>query len=266
MALTATRTTAGLEPLRKTTGNEVLYLPGNPGVAFTRGDRVTMGTAAGNAGTVILASGAGNSIGRVTRTMTCAASTVAFPLAGKFDNSYQNSADDCLVPVELDIAAGVQVYLATFENHTDDTVADAGSNTSRYFGLTTSLGADDDGNGGIMYTHVGPNAGELNVMEDFDHTGGNVAAEAIFHRPFNIAATTATEVVIIEGQGAGAQGCGFLGRIDLSSGKLLDAADGSAAAGTIGDGDFVALIGWEEAFDFVGNLTLPVIDAKHLYK
>src|SRR3990167_3099513 len=127
MALTATAS-QGMEPVRLTSAEEIMYLPGDPGVTYTRGDSVYMngswGTAtAGVEGLLQVTPADGTvQIGTVTRTTVCPANTQAFPGPGLHNPIEWAAEDKTLVPVKVSVAAGVQVYKCTFASHKDDTV------------------------------------------------------------------------------------------------------------------------------------------------
>ena len=79
MALTATAT-KGFEPVRPTSGEEIFWLPGDPGVTYTKGDGVYLGATAGYDGLIAkLAGGAVQPVGRVEKTIVCPSNATAFP-------------------------------------------------------------------------------------------------------------------------------------------------------------------------------------------
>mgnify|MGYP001239060116 CR=1 FL=1 len=85
MALTATAS-QGFEKVRTTGCSEIMWLPGDPGVTFTKGDEVALGTTTGNAGLLILATDSlVDCVGRVAKTTICPAATQAFPKPGGSD-------------------------------------------------------------------------------------------------------------------------------------------------------------------------------------
>jgi len=134
MALTATAT-QGFEYAGQTTGDEVFYLPGNPGTTYTRGDQVGIGGAvsessptAGLEGVLKqLATADVNPIGTVLKTTVCPAASVAFPRPSRVDPVYDSASysgvqTSCLVPVRINVPAGEKIWHATFANQVDDTV------------------------------------------------------------------------------------------------------------------------------------------------
>lgn len=255
MALTATAT-QGFQPYRLTAERETIHVPGDPGVTYTRGDQCVVTVGEG-----VLTLGAANEggvVGRVARTVVAPAATTAFPKPADFDPADINSdAQKCLVEIELNLPSGLPVYLATFKNHFDETVVSYTAST-RAVEMTTGFTADDYVNGAIAYVYEGPGIGEVNVVEDYDHTGGAAELLAIFHRPFNATLTTASKMIILAGEAAGSRGTGILGRCESADEDELTVNQGA------NDGDWVILMDWREAAGHLKNLRVPVIPARYL--
>ena len=263
MALTATAS-QGMEPVRLTSAEEIMYLPGDPGVTYTRGDSVYMngswGTAtAGVEGLLQVTPADGTvQIGTVTRTTVCPANTQAFPGPGLHNPIEWAAEDKTLVPVKVSVAAGVQVYKCTFASHKDDTVVTY-SASSRYIEETTGHGTDDYPNGALVYVYEGPGAGEINVVDDYDHTGGATELLLQLHRPFVATLTSASKIIVLTGEAAANRGISLFGRIAQKDVNELDAADGA------NDGKWVVFADFLRIPYYLKNLWLPVIKASDIY-
>lgn len=257
MALTATD--FNITPFRLTSGEEIFWLPGDPGVTYTKGEFVAQGATGGSAGLIIRAADSNaDPIGSVMKTTVCPANTQAWPRASQFDPVRWNAQEKCLVPIKLSVPAGVQVYKATFANHIDDTVISY-SAASLYIAATTGHTADDYPNGALIYVYEGPGAGEVNIVDDYDHTGGAAELLVQLHRPFQATLTSASKYIVLTGEGASAKGISLLGRMDLDDEDAMDASDGA------NDGDFVVFMDWLSAPGFLSQLTVPVIPKTFLY-
>jgi hypothetical protein len=250
MALTATAT-QGFEFLRRTAPGEILWIPGDPGDTFTRGDIVTV--TAGE-GIVDAAAAAEAPIGRVVKTVTCPAATVGMPTPAAFDPVSDASPHTCLVGIEPFVPAGTPVYLATFAAQTDD------ENITAYTAGTPSLttgstGSDDDLNGALVYVYGGPGIGQVNVVADY----ANGTGVATLHRIFETALTTASDVIILADSSAASNGVGFFGRLDAADQNNLTVDPADAI------GDFTVYLSYPDATKYLKNLKLPVIPSAALY-
>lgn len=254
MALTATAT-QGFEFLRYTCYDEVLYIPGDPGDTFTEGDQVVVTVGEG-----VLDPGAANEgglIGRVAKTISCPANTQEFPLPRSFDPASLQTIDDCLIPIKVNVPVGLPIYKCTFKNHWDDTVA-AYVAATRMAAMTTGMTADDYPNGGLVYVYEGPGIGEVNVVSDYDHTGGNNEKDLEHHRKFATDLTTSSKVIVLGGEGAANRGVGFFGRCESADEDELTVNQGA------NDGDWAVFMDYRESARYLKNLTLPVIPARYL--
>lgn len=254
MALTATAT-QGFELLRYTSKNEILWVPGDPGDTYTKGDTVvaTVGEGICDPG----AANEGGIIGTVMETVVCSAATQAFPKPANFDPADKSDATKCLVPIKVSIAAGAPVYKVTFANQVDDTVISYTAAT-RAIAATTGNGADDRPNGGLLYVYEGPGAGEVNVVEDYDHTGGAAELLLITHRPFATALTSASKYIVLSGEAAASRGIGFFNRLESADANNLTTDQGAD------DGDWVVYMSWQDMATALKNLTLHVVQARYL--
>ncbi len=258
MALTATAT-QGFQLHRRVADGEVLYVPGDPGETFTRGDTVVATQAASGAG--VLDAGADSSAtvcGRVQMTTIAPAADQSFPRPDKFLPRLRDAQSKTLIPISTIVAAGTPVYKATFANHWDDTVVTYTAST-RAIACTTGMSADDYPNGGLLYVYEGTGAGQVNVVEDYDHTGGAAELLLICHRAFETALDSTSKFIVVGGEAVAHYGISQLGRIDADTVAKLDAGDGA------NDGDWVVYADWSELGDLLKNLTLTVIPAEAIY-
>jgi hypothetical protein len=253
VALTATAS-QGFEHLRVTAENETLLLPGDPGITFAKGDLVIVTN-----GVLVTATDSSEAIGRVTETRVCPAASVGFPIGpldvGNYDSNARNPA---LVPVELFVAQGTKVVKCTFKNQKDDTVI-AWTESTRAIACTTGMTADDYPNGAILYIYEGTGAGQINVVEDYDHTGGAAELLLICHRNFQIQPDATSKFIVLSGEAASTRGVTFGGRIDEADEDELDAADGAD------NGKFAVMLDFIGAGEFLKNLMLPVCKASALF-
>ncbi len=258
MALTAAKSPQGLAFHRHWTEGAEVYVPANPGITIARGDNLAIGAAAGAHGVAILSTDSlATSIGRASRSQVVPAATQAFPVPANHVPD-GGAADLTLVPVRPQIAAGTPVFLATFKNHKDDTVITYTSST-RAIACTTGFTADDYPNGAWLYVYEGTGAGQVNIVEDYDHTGGAAELLLICHRPFATDLDSTSKFIVVSGEASADLGIGSFGRIDLADEDELDAADGA------NDGDYVVVMDFLRAPQYLRNLTLPVVSARALY-
>jgi len=259
MAFSAARTLQGNENVGKTTGNDILWLPGDPGVTYTKGDSVYYTpTTAGSAGLVILETDSvADSIGRVMKTTVCPANTQAFPTGPAFPGDLDGAAAKTLIPVEMDVPAGVPIRACPLSGYQDETVVTY-SAASLYIGCTTGFGADDRPNGALIYVYEGPGKGEINIVDDYDHTGGAVELLLQLHRPFNTTLTSASKFIVLAATGA-ANGVGSLGRMDRDDKDALEVDDGAD------DGNVVLFCDFLRLGEFLKNGALPYINASNAW-
>lgn len=253
MALTATAS-QGFQSHKTIAEGCTILLPGDPGVTFAEGDLVIVTN-----GVLVLATDSAEAVARVAKSVVCPAATTGFPAPRELDycNFDGDSKNLALIPVEPLVAAGTKVLKATFKNHYDDTVVSYTANT-RAIACTTGMGADDRPNGGILYVYEGTGAGQVNVVEDYDHTGGAAELLLICHRAFDVALDSTSKFIVVGGEAAADRGVTFLGRVDVADEDEIDASDGA------NDGKLVVFLDFREADDFCKNLMLPVVKASAL--
>ncbi len=249
MTISAERTLNGPETVRRTADHEILMIPGDPGVTFTKGDRVYMS----NGVAVLETDSVADSIGQVQKSVICPAATSAyFPTPPAMAADLDGADAKTLIPVMMDVPSGVKVFQAPMYGYQDETVVTY-SAASRYVGCTTGFGADDRPNGALAYIYEGPGKGEINIVEDYDHTGGTVELMLIFHRPWRATLTTATKMIVLSATGA-ANGVGLLGRMDAYDEDQVDVSDG------YDDGNFVLYTDFLKVAEFLKNLAVPYIN------
>lgn len=254
MALTATAT-QGFEYLRSVSKDEVLYLPADPGITVARGDLLmcAVGT-----GVVELCTKGSDPIGRADKSVVVPAASQAFPRSYEFDPILNGAKEKTLVPVRTHVSEGEPIYQCTFKNQADDTVISYTAAT-RAVAATTGHTADDRPNGGIVYFYTGVGNGEVNVVEDYDHTGGAAELLVILHRETAATIDTTTKYVVLTGEAATNRGITFMGRIDQADEDELTTDDGA------NDGDWVVFMDYLQAPEYLKNLTVPVIKRAALY-
>ena len=259
MALTVTAT-QGFELHRYVARDEVLYVPGDPGVTYARNDAVyrVLGSA-GKDGIIDQAGDStANPIGIVTKGVVCPAAATAFPKPGTFDPAEISDANKTLIPVQSMVPAGTKVFKASILTFRDDTVITY-TVATRAIAETTGNGADDRPNGGLLYIYAGPGAGEMNVVEDYDHTGGAAELLLITHRGFITAPTSASTYVVLAGEAAVNSGISQFGRCDSQDVNELEMDDGA------NDGDYIVYGSWDEIGRLLAIGQLPIINRTVLY-
>lgn len=250
MALTATAS-QGFEDLHKASGDEVFLLPGDPGVTFVKGDKVVITN-----GVLALADGDSNSFLKVLKTVACPAATQAFP--HPFNAIDDNDEDKTLVPVRVTtLNEGTQIEKVTFSGHYDDTVVSYTAGT-RAIACTTGMGADDRPNGGILYVYEGAGAGEVNVVEDYDHTGGAAELLLICHRPFKATLDTTSKFIVLGGEAAASAGIAFMGLVDPGDEDSIHVNDG------YDDGTYRLCFDFVRAAALLKNLMVAAVPANRL--
>jgi len=239
--------------LRKTSANEVMFLPGDPGVTFTKGDLCTL-----SGGVLILGTdSAANGVFRVDKTVVCPAATQEFVMPSDVQDHRALDKDKTLVQVQVMVPDGAPVYLGNIKNWTDETVVSYTAST-RAIAETTGHGADDRPNGALVYVYEGPGIGEVNVVEDYDHTGGAAELLLITHRKFKATLTTSSKYIVLAPTTA-ANGVGLFGRVDMADNDEIDVKDGAD------DGDYVIYCDWRMIGHYLALGQVPIINRMSLY-
>lgn len=244
--------TQGFQTLRHTSGKEIFYVPGDPGVTFTRGDKCSFS----NGVLIVGTDSAAAAVYRVVETTVVPAASQAFVMPANMHEKRKGAKDLCLVPVEVMLPDGAPIELCTFANQLDDTVISYTAST-RALALTTGAGADDYPNGALLYVYEGAGIGEVNIVEDYDHADGAAELLLICHRAFKATLDTTSKIIIL-GSSAGANAVSLFGRVDLKDGNELDVIDGAS------DGDYTVCADWRQIATYLKNLTLPVINTNVL--
>lgn len=250
-------TMQGIKPYRTLGAREYFFVPGSAATTYTRGNRAFITPTTG----MLVTATDGDTFAPFTieRTVTCAAATQPFPRLADFQPAKYalDEASKGLVLVSAAIPAGTPISRAKIKNYADETVT-AYSAASRYIGVTTGFATDDRPNGALVYVYEGPGAGEINIVEDYDHTGGAVELLVQTARPFNATLTTASKVIILA-SASGTNPLSMFGRADLADGDELDVTDG------YDDGDFMVLGGFRELHQHITNGWLPIANAGAMY-
>lgn len=246
MAFSVTSIGGGNRDARHLGYGEVFWLPGDPGVSYVTNSRYSF-----SGGVLIAATDSLQAPFRPIRNVTCAANTTAFTAPKDLDPA-ASTQDTTLIPCVIEAIAGVPIVTSTIANYTDIGVTTY-SAANRYVESDTSFGADDRPNGGLAYVYEGTGMGEFNVVEDYDHAGGNVAQELIFHRPFSATLDTTSKLIVL-GSTAAANAVGLMGRLDLKDLNEADVIDG------VGDGNYFVCQGWKELPETlaIGHLRLAL--------
>jgi len=248
MALTATRTYR-FEQVGQTTGQEVLYVPGDPGDTYVDGYGAVATVGEGICD--VLADNEGGRIGRVEKSVVCAAATVAMP---NCDVDVASGADLLtLIPVKPCIPAGIPIERVTFANHYDCTVA-AYVAATRIVTIAAGPGADDYYNGALLYVYDGTGAGQVGVVEDTT----NGTPSVTMHRPFKVDLDATSKIIIVAGEAVASRGIGFFNRCESKATGTVTTDQGSD------DGDYVVFMDFRNAAFYLKELTLPVIQARYL--
>ena len=250
MAFSAT-CKAGLVPHRMLRSGERILVAGDPGVTFTRDNLYSIVNTAGVA--VAITDSVANGYLRCCKTKVCAAATVAFPASSAAIREYDDSADlDALISMEA-MLPDQMIYAARFlaTGGVDETVVSYDSAT-RGIALTTGLGADDRGNGALILVYDGAGKGEVNIQEDYDHTGGASELLQICHRPFKATLDTTSKLLIL-GNASDANAVGPGGTMDPHDSNDLSVSDG------YDDGDWMVYPSWRDIIQLLPTGALPVI-------
>ena len=238
----------GFREMGSSMGDEVFLIPGDPGVTFTKGELATI-----SGGVLIDAT---DSLAppqfQVVRTTICPAATQAFPKPSAQYNAGLADVDKTLVPVRwLNNMAGKPIMAGKLYGYSDETVVSYTANT-RAIACTTGFGADDYANGALLYVYEGPGIGEVNVVEDYDHTGGAAELLLICHRAFTATLTTSSKFIVLAGA-SDANNVGMFSRMDIYDADQVDVVDG------YDDGDFRVFGDWSAVGEQLKKGWLPFV-------
>ena len=253
MAFSPTATAPGVPSLRKTGTNEIMMIPGDPGVTLDKGELCAM-----SKGVAIVATDslAGPHLRPLKTTISPAAVGQAFVSPEKQNHLGVASKDLTLCPMQVMVKPGADVILATIVNQVDETIVTY-SAANLYIECTTGFGADSRPNGALIYVYNGPGKGEFNIVDGYDHTGGTVELQLDLHRPFTATLTTDSDIIVL-GSGAAANAVGPFSRVDISTSLLVDVIDGAD------DGDYIVFGDWQTIGRHLKVGRLPLIKASDL--
>lgn len=249
MALTATDT-QGFELIGYVQPHQPMWVPGDPGDTFTKGDCVTFAAAEGVAD---VAAADEPCYGVVLETVVCSSATAAgFPDLGVgADKGWGGVLDDetkTLVQILPVVPAGTPIFKVTFSDQTDDeniTAYTAGDPSI----TVAAVAADDDHNGGLVYVYGGTGAGQWNVVADSTASSNKLT----LHRIFATALDTTSDVIYMPGDATTNSAASFFGRVTQKSASKVDVSDGED------DGDWTVFLDARNAAHYLKNLTFPVI-------
>jgi hypothetical protein len=249
MAFSAT-CKAGLVPYRMSIPGERIHVAGDPGVTFTRDCLYTIPSTTGVA--IAVTDSLANGALRCCKTMVCPAATTPFPPnANKYAGFNPSDANlATLIPMEF-LAPEQMIYAARIANFSDETVVTYSAAT-HYIGETTGHGTDDYANGALIYVYAGTGMGEINIVEDYDHTGGTPELKLFTHRQFTATLDTTSKFIVLAGS-ASANTVGPGSTMDPYDLNDLDVIDG------YDDGDFMVYPSWRDICALLPTGALPVI-------
>ena len=248
MALSATAT-QGFELIGYVEQNQPLWVPGDPGDTFTKGDCVTMAHAEG-----VLDPAAADEpcYGVVLETVVCPASTTGFPvLEPGVERGWGQVLDDelkTLVQILPLMTVGTPIFKVTFADQTDDeniTAYTAGDPSV----TVAAVAADDDHNGGFIYCYGGTGIGQWNVIADSTASSNKLT----LHRIFETALDTTSDVIYFPGDATTNSAASFFGRVTQKTAATVDVSDGED------DGDWTIFADARGIGTYLNNLTLPVV-------
>lgn len=253
MPLTASKVSQGVEFHRATESNEVMFVPGTVSTTYEEGDFCTVSSA----GLLVKATANAAAIVRVAKKTAVPANTVAFPVAAGFGLNLADAGDSknaTLVPVESIVPVGTKVLRATFKDHKDDNVLSYNA-AGRYVALSTGLAADDYPNGAIAYVYDGKGAGQVNLVEDYDHTGGAVEKMLVFYRPFAVDLDSTSKLIVLSGEAVATRGIHPFGNCGLADEDEIEMDDHA------NDGKFIVYESWEKLPALLKDLQIPFVGA-----
>ena len=230
-----------------------MFLPGDPGVTYTKGELCSFSNGVLIAGT----DSAANAVFRVDKTVVCPAATQEFVKPADIIDYRDTDIQKTLVQCTVMVTGGAPVYLANIKNYQDETVVSYDAAT-RAVEETTGHGADDRPNGALVYVYEGPGIGEVNIIEDYDHTGGAAELLLTMHRKFAATLTTSSKYIVLASTAA-ANAVSLFGRVDLADADEIDVADGGD------DGDYVVYCSWHHIAHYLALGQLPIINRMALY-
>jgi len=244
MAFSPSKTLQGITVHSRVSENMIVWMPGDPGVTYTKGKFVSLGAGAGTYGVAIVAADSvARAIGRVHKTVVCPAAATPFPIPGSPPLDLDGDTMKTLIPIEISRPpAGTQILKGRAYLNARDEAVTAYTKATRRVLVTTGPG-NDFGMGSLIYVYDGPGKGECNIVEDYDHTGGASEKMMTLHRPFNVDLTSASKILWFTNSAHAADGIPPIGGLmDLDEASAttseFDTADG------YDDGNYETLMDW----------------------
>jgi len=225
---------------------EIIHVPADPGVTYTRDNLYHVIVTNGVATAVTDSYSGGTMICK--KTMTATAATTYFP-STKEMREWDDTQTE-FVPMEW---AGPQqmIYAAKLAGYSDETVVSYTAST-RAVAVTTGWASDNRPAGALAYVYEGPGAGEINIVESYDHAGGAAALLTVFHRAFKATLTTSSKMIVLASTAA-ANAVSVNGLMDPLTSATLDTDDG------VGDGPWMVYPSWRDIATLLPTGALPVI-------
>lgn len=234
MALTASRTSNGFEPVRSLTNQPMVpnEYELTPNTAFTKGDMVVLtlnkvAKAAANATEVL---------GVIAQSFTTTTNPSAATTKGRVY-------DDPNI-----------IYRCTFADHLDSTAT--GGTTTTLVDTALSTSTDNDWNGALLYIYAGTNAGALRTVTDYTGASDTLTVS----EAFGAACDTTTKYILLgfgATSGNNVIGIGTIG-VDLKDENTIDA--NATIASEAGPLEVMPT-----SVDDIKNLMLNVRIRKHLH-
>lgn len=238
MALTASRTTAGFEPINNIYLNTVpppTKYELAPNTAFSKGDAVVIT----NGKIAKAAAGATNVVGVMAEAFTTTTNATADTVFGRVYDHPGN------------------IYLCSFADHTDSTAT--GGTTTTLLDTALSQSTDDYWNGALLYCYEGTNAGYLATVKDYTGSTDTLTFEKAAPASFD---TTSKYIMLGYGTGGTANviNLGSIG-VDLKDENTID------ANATIGSeaGPMVVMPMGPNAVDLIKDLMMLVMFRKQIF-
>jgi len=209
MALTASRTSVGFEPIYNKTLNSIpnpVAYELTPNTAFAQGDMVTL-----TAGKI--AKAASGTVANIVGVMAESIAAADNPAAGLTYGKVYDHPDN--------------VYRCTFADHKD--AAATGGTTTTLLDSALATSSDDVWNGAALYVYDGPAKGSLRTVSDYTGSSDTLTVT----KPFPTAPTTASYYIML---GAAAEANDVinvgLGGIVLKDENTIDANAGRLSSAT----------------------------------
>lgn len=236
MTLTATKTSAGFEPVFNLALGHIpnpIKFELTPNTAFSKGDAVVL------------------TDGKVAKAAANAANVLGV-MAEAFTTSTNPSAERTMGMV---YCHADNVYRCTFSDHRDATAT--GGTTTTLVDTAISQSTNDYWNGAMVYIYEGANGGTLLTVKDYTGSSDTLTFEEVLPE----ACDTTTKYIML-GYGTGATGdvinIGSFG-VDLKDENTID-ADATIAA------EAGPLVVMPTPKDEIKNLMLRVMFRKHLFR